>query len=231
MAHSLLLFVHICGGTLGLLSGAVAMSFRKGSRGHRTAGGVFFISMLCMASTGTFMAVVNSEFSNVLGGVLVMYMVATAWATVRRTEGRTGIFDLVACLFVCAVATAMLTWGVQAAAGPSGTKNGLPAAMYFVFGSIATIAALGDIRMLARGGILGVNRIARHLWRMCFALFAASASIFLARPRLFPAALSRIHVLQVLGILPLLLLIFWLCRVYLSNRAPRPSGTPVTIGF
>jgi hypothetical protein len=33
-----LLLVHITGGAVGLLSGGVAMSFRKGSRWHRIAG-------------------------------------------------------------------------------------------------------------------------------------------------------------------------------------------------
>ncbi len=33
--------------------------------------------------------------------------------------------------------------------------------------------------MLARGGVLGAKRIARHLWRMCFGLFIAAGSFFL----------------------------------------------------
>ncbi len=40
-----ILVFHICAGISGLLSGAVAMSFRKGSRGHRVAGNVFVISV------------------------------------------------------------------------------------------------------------------------------------------------------------------------------------------
>ena len=74
-----------------------------------------------------------------------------------------------------------------------------------------------DARMLWRGGIFGTQRLARHLWRTCFALFIATASIFLARPQLFPALLTKTHVLFLLGILPLLLMVFWLVRVLFTK--------------
>ena len=41
-ADALFFFQNSFTGTLGLLSGAAAMSFRKGSRRHRVAGNVFF---------------------------------------------------------------------------------------------------------------------------------------------------------------------------------------------
>jgi len=61
-------------------------------------------------------------------------------------------------------------------------------------------------------------RIARHLWRMCFAWFIASASIFLARPHLFPTVLRKTGALYFLSILPLIFMIFWLIRVFFKSR-------------
>src|SRR4029077_18350445 len=90
---------------------------------------------------------------------------------------------------------------------------GVPAGMYFFLGSIALLAAVGDVRMLVRGGIFGTQRLVRHLWRMCFALFIASASIFIARPHLFPALFRKTGLLFLLGVGPLILMIFWLARV------------------
>ncbi|MGA9508210.1 MAG: hypothetical protein WBV55_06130 [Candidatus Sulfotelmatobacter sp.] len=52
---------------------------------------------------------------------------------------------------------------------------------------------------------------------MCFALFIAAASIFLARQQLFPALMRKTGTLVFLSILPLLLMIFWLVRVRLTN--------------
>ncbi len=116
-----------------------------------------------------------------------------------------------------------MTFGVEAASSPTGSKDGLPAGIYFFLGSAALLSAAGDIRMMVGGGVSGAQRIARHLWRMSFALFVASASIFLSRPHLFPAILRRTHVLVLLGILPLVLMIFWLFRVRFTNAYKRMS--------
>lgn len=102
--------------------------------------------------------------------------------------------------------------------------------MTFFMGSVLLLAAAGDIRMLVRGGLFGAQRIARHLWRMCFGLFIAAGSFFLGgsnRPlRLLsavgigqhlPQALFNTGLYLVLSILPLVLLIFWLVRVRFTN--------------
>jgi uncharacterized membrane protein len=208
-----LLIFHIAGGAIGLLSGAVAMSFRKGSRVHRLAGNVFFVAMLGMSAAGAYLAFMKSQSGNVFGGILTFYLVATAWLTARRGEGETGIVDRAAFVVALAVGATIVTFGIQAARSQMGTKDGVPAPMYFILGSVALLAAAGDMRMIVRGGVFGVQRISRHLWRMCFALFIASGSIFIARPQIFPAFLSTTHVLVVLGVLPLLLMPFWLIRV------------------
>src|SRR5438445_537618 len=52
MSYSPALIVHICGGSLGLLSGTAAMAFRKGSPPHVLAGKVFVASMLTIDAFG-----------------------------------------------------------------------------------------------------------------------------------------------------------------------------------
>jgi hypothetical protein len=120
---------------------------------------------------------------------------------------------------------AAAVYWVEAAFGPTGTKAGIPASSYVLPAVVALIAAIGDARILLRGGLGGAQRIARHLWRMCFALFVASASIFLARPQLFPALLTRTHMLFVLGILPLIVMAYWLARVRFTNALRKTSPT------
>jgi len=74
MAPTPVLVLHVSGGTIGLLSGAVSLTFRKGSRPHRVAGTVFFISMLVAAAAGTYLGYRNTEMDNVFDGVLVLYL-------------------------------------------------------------------------------------------------------------------------------------------------------------
>ena len=221
MSYSPILILHICAGTLGLLSGAVAIVFRKGSRRHGVAEKVFVIAMMGLAASGVFMALVKSQPGNVLGGALTFYLVATAWMTVRskNNDGKISFFDWSALLVVSAVAAINLTYGLEAATSQTGLKYGYPPGPYFFLGSVAVLATVGDVRMLVRGGISGAQRIARHLWRMCFALFIASASVFLARQELFPVLLQKTGVLILLSILPLILMIFWLVRILFTRHA------------
>jgi hypothetical protein len=113
----------------------------------------------------------------------------------------------------------------RAAFSPTGLKYDYPPWPYFFLGSVAVLAVTGDVRMLVRNGISGTQRVARHLWRMCFALFIAASSIFLARQQLFPAVFRQIGLLYLLSFLPLILMIFWMVRVRFAS-AFKPTASP-----
>jgi hypothetical protein len=196
-----------------MLAGFAAVSFRKGSRWHRRTGMVFVISMLILSVSGIALAFARHEPSNVLGGALTFYLVVTAWSIARHRDGAAGLFDWVALPIAMAVVAITATFGLEAVYSPTGLSHGYPVGPYLFLGSIALIAAVGDVRMIVRGGVSGAQRLARHLWRMCLAWFVASASIFLARPHLFPAVMRRTGALYLLSFLPLGLLVFWLIRV------------------
>jgi hypothetical protein len=223
--RSALLFLHIVAGTLGVLSGFVAVFLRKGSRRHGIVGSVFVVAMLCLSSTGTILAIMKSQPGNIVGGTLTFYLVATAWLTARRRDGAPGIFDWGGLLVAAGLAGFELTWGLQAALSPTGMKYDYPPGPFFFMGSVAALAAVGDMRMLVRGGVAGTQRIARHLWRMCFALFVAAGSIFLARQHLFPAFMRKTGMLLLLSFLPLMLMIFWLVRVRFAQAYKKKPMT------
>jgi uncharacterized membrane protein len=224
MAYSPVLLLHIATGTLGMLSGFVAVFLRKGSRQHARAGNVFVIGMLSLSASGVYLALMKSQPGNVLGGTLTFYLVATAWMTARRREAKTDRFDWAALLVVAALAAVEMTLGLEAAMSPTGMKYDYPPGPYFFLGSVAVLATMGDVRMLLHGGISGTQRIARHLWRMCFALFIAAGSIFMARQQVFPELLRRTGVLLFLSFLPLILMIFWLVRIRFENAYKKISA-------
>jgi hypothetical protein len=229
MSYSPILLLHIGAGTLGMLSGFVAVFLRKGSRRHGLAGSVFVIAMLILSASGVYLALMKSQPGNVLGGTLTFYLVATAWMTARRRDGEPGLFDWGALLVVMAVGACQLIFGIEAALSSTGLRFGYPPWPYFFLGSVAVLAIVGDIRMLVRRGISGTPRIARHLWRMCFALFIAASSIFLARQHIFPAILRKTGALVFLSFLPLLLMVFWLVRVRLVNAYKNKKREPVVV--
>jgi hypothetical protein len=224
MSPSPILALHIVSGTLGFLSGAAALSLRKGSRWHGLIGNVFVVTMLSLATTGIGMAIVKSQPGNILGGSLTTYLVSTAWWTARHRQVRIGVFDWSAVLFGSAIAATGLTLAVEATRSPTGMVYAYPPGPYFMLGSVGLLAAIGDTRLLVRRALSGTQRLARHLWRMCFALFIAASSIFLARQQLFPAFMHTTGLLYVLSFFPLVLMIFWLIRVRFAraygNKAP-----------
>ena len=219
-----LLALHISAGIIGILSGAAAMSFRKGSSRHALAGKIFVISMLTMAASAVYLAIMAHQNNNIGGGILTFYLVATAWVTARRKDGETSIFDWVTLLIPLAAGIGGWISGFEALRSPMGPKDGVPAGMHFFMGSVMLLAAAGDVRMLLRGGVFGAQRIVRHLWRMCFGLFIATGSFFLGQGnKVFPSVIRETNLLFIPAILPLLLLIFWLVRVRFTNAYKRMS--------
>jgi hypothetical protein len=224
MLFSPILVFHISAGIAGILSGTLAMSFRKGSARHAMAGTAFVISMLAMAAGAVYLAVVRHQPNNIGGGILTFYLVATAWVTAKRRDGETSAFDWAALLIP--LATGIDGWinGIEAIRSPTGSKYGVPAGMHLFMGSVCLLAAAGDVRMLLRGGVFGAQRIVRHLWRMCFGLFIATGSFFLGQgSKVFPNWLLKTNVLFIPAILPLILLIFWVVRVRFTNVYKRMS--------
>lgn len=212
------LVLHITGGIIGLLSGSIAMVYRKGSRGHRAAGNVFGVSMLIMGLCGSILAVMKHQLDNTFGGLITFYLIATAWSTGRRRDQQTNLLDWGALVFAVVLGCGMITLGTFVALGEAAKQPGVPLGMYFFMGAIPRLAATGDLRMLVRGGVSGTPRLARHLWRMCFGLFIASGSFFLGKQGFFPAAVRKLYLLVPLAILPLVLLIYWLARVSLFKN-------------
>ena len=239
MPYSPALVVHICGGTLGLLSGTAAIVFRKGSPRHVLAGKIFVVSMLIMAVFAVYLAVLRNQPSNIGGGILTFYLILTAWLTARRPPGETSSFDWLAMLVPLAIG--IFTWisGIRILQSGATSENGVPVGMNFFIGTVALLAAVGDVRMLLGGGVVRTRRIARHLWRMCFGLFIASGSFFLGpnnRPlrllktvgigqHLSPALFST-SLYLILTIFPLVILIFWLLRVRFTSTFKGPDPVP-----
>src|SRR5215469_3327676 len=217
MRSSPILLLHISAGTMGIVSGFVAVSFPKGSRHHALAGKMFAMSMLTMAAAGVYLAFMKFRPGDVLGGAITFYLVATSWMTARRKQPATSLFDWGALLVVLTVATIDVTFGFEAAVSQTGLKFGYSPGPYLFLGSVALIAVAGDMRMLIRGVVSAPQRIPRHLWRMCFALFIAASSIFLARQHLFPALVRQSGVLYLLSFLPLILMIYWLLGIRFKN--------------
>lgn len=212
---TLILVIHVVAGVIAFGSGAVALAASKGRPLHRGAGNIFFASMLIMGLLGAYLAALLPQRGTIVGGIFSCYLVATAWLTVRRLKQSAALRWLVL-LIGGGCAAADLAWGWQAL--QSGVRvDGVGPGPYFVFGGVAGLASLADLRVMTFG-IGGVDRIARHLCRMCAALLITTGSFFAnGLARMLPTH-TYIWPLLILAMGTLLgLMLFWLWRVYFTG--------------
>ena len=220
-----LLPIHIIAGVIGLLSGAVALSARKGAKLHRQGGIIFVYAMMVVAITGIVMGLLISEMAAVIPGSLTFYLVLTSWLTVRRPVVlKFSLIDLGSMLLGLTVSIISFGYGF--------TADGQPTVLYIIFGAVALLATLGDLRMMTQG-IQGARRIARHLWRMCIALFLAAISLFIGQAQVFPGPLRNSGLLPIPVLLVLFLMLYWLVRVLFTQwyrRVQQQFPTHVSVG-
>ncbi len=214
-----MLLIHILAGLLALSAGAVALYAVKGSTLHRRSGMVFVVAMLVLSGSGALMAVfVAPDGVNVIAGLLTFYLVCTALLTVQRPVAQTR--EVLTGLMVAALVLGAFAFGLgfEAMNSPDGTVNGIPAPPLFMFGVVGVAGGLLDACLLRAGSIHGGHRLARHLWRMGFALFIATASFFLGQAQVFPEPIRKSGVLAVPVVVVILVLVYWLLRVLIKGQ-------------
>lgn len=231
VAAAAILYAHIGGAFVGIVSGFAALAFRKGARLHRVAGTVFFIAMLAMSGVGATVApfLPRGQAPNIMMALFTFYLVATAWAVVRRGPNQTGSFEVGAAVLALALAAGGASFGWINAHGP----HPLPppeGPVLDIFAAIVTLAAVLDIRVILKGGVSGAARLTRHLWRMCLALLIAAGS-FAGQPKAIPAFLQDSLLTLLPALVALLALIYWLIRVRFrwTPRASRPAAAGLEV--
>lgn len=231
----MLLSVHVAAGGLALVLGAVALLAKKGRTLHRRSGRLFVYAMLVMGGSASILGFLESPTDgNVFAGVMTAYFVGTALTTVRPVTPRTRRINAAALTVAVGLAVGDIMAGVEAFGSPNGRRNGVPYPMLFFIATVMILAAIGDVRIMRFGMPRGGPRLARHLWRMCFALFIAAGSFFSVRERV-ARILPEPFTAAPLRALPILLLFgamfYWLWRVRrrpvvgdLGNRVPIIGG-------
>lgn len=234
----LLLQIHVAAGGLAIVLGAVALIVKKGGTIHRRSGLLFVSAMLVMGFTASILGFLKSPTDpNVFTGFLTAYFVGTALTTVRPASPWTRTINGAALTVVAGLALGTIFSGVKAFNNPGLSPGGVPfrtiGVMSFVLATAMILAAAGDVRILRFGMPRGGPRLARHLWRMCFALFIAAGSFFSIRERV-AKILPEPFTSGPMRALPFLLLFgamfYWLWRVRARRTLPvvvRHDSMPV----
>lgn len=218
---AMLLPIHIVAGMLAVVLGFTALFVKKGGTIHRRAGMLFVYAMLVMGITASILEFVQrGDVTNVVVAVLSIYFVGTALTTVRPPSRWTRAINIAALTVAIGLAFAAIAGGVRNVNNPLLSPGGVPyrtiGVMSFVLATALLLAAAGDVRIMRSGMLQGGRRLARHLWRMCFALFIAAGSFFSIRERV-AKILPEPFTTGPMRALPILLLFsamfYWLSKV------------------
>lgn len=221
LGADILLYAHIGGGTVGLLSGVAAIAARKGKVIHLMAGKIFLASMFVTYLIGAGVApfLTDGQRPNLVAGILALYLLITAWLTVKQRRNtvkvRTSYIGLIISLSVVAAGLVFMQMGANS---PTGTIDGSPPQAFILFTLAGSFAAYGELNVIMRKGLIGAARLSRHLWRMCVSMFIASGSLFLGQPQVFPDAFNHSAAPFVLAFAPLIAMATWLVLVRLKKR-------------
>ena len=216
----MLLPIHIAAGGLAIVLGAVALSVKKGGTIHRRSGILFVHAMVVMGVTASILEFLKSSAAtSVIAPLMSVYFVDTALTTVRPASRWTRVINVAALTVAVSLAFVAIMGGVKAVNRP-GLSGAVPfrtiGVMSFVLATVLLLAAIGDVRIMRFGLPHGGPRLARHLWRMCFALFIAAGSFFSIRARV-AKILPEPFTTGPMRALPILLLFgamfYWLWRV------------------
>ena len=213
--HGTLTAVHIAGGIVAIVAGAAAAAARKGGPLHARAGTWFVAAMFVLGVTAAILEPFRPVPGSPINGVIVCYFVATAWVAARRRDGTTGRFEIAAGAAAIGLAALVLWGALNGATTPSGPGP------VFIFAGLLLIGGLGDLGAVLRRRLSPVQRLSRHLWRMCFAFFIATGSFFLGQQDVLPAAVRGSSWLLVPAFAPFALMLFWLVRVRLPKAMAR----------
>ncbi len=229
VAADLALVLHIGGGVVGIGAGLATLIVGKGGRAHRWLGNTFFVSMLIMATIGAIVAPLIHQPDNLFVAVFTFYLVLTGWLTARRAPGSVGRLEIAAIAAPLAVAGAMAAFVALVKPDAEGLRDGVPASAPFVLGGLALLAAAADLSVVLRRGLMGGQRLARHLWRMCAGLLIASFSLFIGQPKVFPPALRGSPVMLLPELFVFGVMAWHLARLALRRRPSRrpPPARPM----
>ena len=210
--------IHTPAGTIVWVTAVIAMLAKKGSALHKKAGSCFTISMMVMLVSGNAAAYLKNSIDDMMLGAIMLYTVFTAWLTVHHKKNETGLLEVTALIWV-------IGFAITAFSISMGWRTGeVPPLAYLIWGGLAILLALGDIRNLYHSGLSGTQRIIRHVWRISFSLIWAALAFTDKIVKMMGANIKSMEgeqLLLIVAIPAMLILIttlYWITKILFFSR-------------
>lgn len=173
--YSIILFIHILAGSIGLLSGTFTLVRKKGNLLHKKTGKVFFYSMLIVSLSAFILSYLHPNYFLFIVGVFTLYMNTTGvrYLQLKNFTQKTTIIDWFLSSFMLIFGLIFLVFGSILI-----VKGSLFGIVFILFGGIALRFVYFDFKNYAgkskvkRAGEMG------HIQRM-IGTYIASLTAFL----------------------------------------------------
>lgn len=180
MKISYLIMLHALLGTVALLSGAVALIVKKGSRPHKLGGKVFFYSMLFSAILACIISWIPGHENTFLFaiGIFSVYLLLNGYRSLRFRQKHVNLsIDFLIAYVITITGFAMITTPV--------IMLGKLNAVLLVFGLASVYFGLRDLYLYKHRDSLKKHSITTHIGKMTGGYIAA-LSAFLVVNNVFP---------------------------------------------
>jgi len=179
-----LLTIHIIGGATGLVTGMINVARRKGDKGHRTIGKVFFISMLIAGISSLILSYLHPNYFLFMVGLFTLYMVGSGQRYLKHKQrGRQDIEKIdwaisIIMLFAGLLFIGLGIWSIL--------KSNLFGLVFVTFGSLGLLFVWQDILNFNNKTSIKNYWLIGHLQRMTGAFIASMTAFLVVNAKYFP---------------------------------------------
>lgn len=211
---TVLLILHVASGFTALITGGIASLTRKGGKGHRRSGKIYFRAMTGVFVTATSIGILKSLAFLFMVGFFSYYLVVRGYRVLYlKGLGRS---QKAAALDWFISGTALLFGiGLVAWAVSQYTKGIGFWPVPLVFGSISAGFALADIKLYVKGPKTGQHWLAGHIASMGGGYIATWTAFVVTNVRFLPPV--------IVWLLPTAVGTFFIIRS-IRRYAPKPKG-------
>ncbi|MBL0316804.1 MAG: hypothetical protein IPP69_13985 [Flavobacteriales bacterium] len=176
------LFLHIVGGSLGLLTGMMNMLRKKGDKNHKRTG--IFIAMITAGVSSLALASLHPNYFLFMVGVFTLYMVLSGQRYLKHQQQNNidakGIEWTITILMLCA-SLLFIGMGIF-----SISKSNLFGLVFVTFGSLGILFVRQDFQNYQDKSPLKNYWLIGHLQRMIGGFIAALTAFLVVNAKLFP---------------------------------------------
>lgn len=178
------LFLHILGGTVGLLSGLINILRTKGDKKHQSIGRVFFMSMLTTGVTSLVLAFLHSNHFLMMVGVFTLYMVISGQRYLKLKQSdkiEPKLIEWTITLLLLVAGLLFLGIGFVAI-----VKSNLFGIVYLSFGGLGLLFVLQDFKNYNDKTTIKNTWLIGHLQRMTGSFIASFTAFLVVNAKYFP---------------------------------------------